>query len=122
MHKEFNVDEKEPILVPRDLRRFCRRNGARTIFDNMLGAISDKRHSEQRREFYEKKSCGDDLQIVLRQESKMQCISESPWILLKDEPHILRRYLELIIIQCHSRILKGNFKVNVSTVLLASLD
>ena len=53
MHKEFNVEEKEPILVPQELRRFCRRNGAETIFDNFLEAISDKRHSEKRREFNE---------------------------------------------------------------------
>ena len=41
--------QRELIYNPMDFRHFCMENGAETIFDNILNAMSDNRQSEKKR-------------------------------------------------------------------------
>ena len=42
-------------MTPDALREFCAKNGANTIFDNLLRGMTDSRHSERRSKFNENK-------------------------------------------------------------------
>ncbi len=48
MHREFTNSQREPIFAPEKLKKFCTVNGAPTIFETLLAAMTDDRHSEKR--------------------------------------------------------------------------
>lgn len=55
MHRDFTTKKQAPIFNPAQFRRFCRENGAPTIFGNFHRAMTDTRHSEERRKLNEDK-------------------------------------------------------------------
>ncbi len=46
MHTEFSNSQREPIFAPEKLKKFCTENGAPTIFETLLAAMTDDCHSE----------------------------------------------------------------------------
>eukprot|EP00112_Aurelia_sp_Birch-Aquarium-sp1_P011368 Seg239.7 transcript_id=Seg239.7/GoldUCD/mRNA.D3Y31 product="hypothetical protein" protein_id=Seg239.7/GoldUCD/D3Y31 len=50
MFQAFAVQGQATIYDPDELRNFCIRHGARTLFNNIYRAITEHRHSDQRKE------------------------------------------------------------------------
>ena len=48
MYKDFTVSGQPPIYDPDQFQLCCMRAGANTIFDNILSAMTDLRHSRER--------------------------------------------------------------------------
>ena len=48
MYQEFTLRRRPPIYDPKEFQIFCRSAGAPTIFDTILNAMTDLRHSQLR--------------------------------------------------------------------------
>jgi len=47
MYRDFSVDKKLPIYDPQQFEMYCKNAGARTIFANILTAVSNRRQSDE---------------------------------------------------------------------------
>ena len=48
MYQEFTLRRRPPVYDPKEFKIFCRSAGAPTIFDTILNAMTDLRHSQLR--------------------------------------------------------------------------
>ena len=55
LHMEYARKKQDLIVDPRQFRSFCDENGASTIFENILEAMTQERHSDFRRNLNENK-------------------------------------------------------------------
>ena len=55
-HREYTTHKHDLIVDPRLFKSFCDENGASTIFENVLEAMTQERHSDYRRQINENKA------------------------------------------------------------------
>ena len=50
IYEKFVIGKQPPIYQPNEFIEFCRQAGSPNIFEHILQAVSDDRHSQKRRD------------------------------------------------------------------------